>query len=115
MDHTRYTIKLDFETIKIPPVTDILVSGSDYMHGKFGIFESFKFLAPDEYEFHDYSNNQHPNISLIVINKKLLQKVKKTRILKVLENNVFPYVDKSEAVNINFSIKYYIDNIDIGY
>ena len=114
MDHTRYTIKLDFEAIKIPPVTDILVLGSDYRHGKLGIFESFKFLVPDEFEFYDYDNEKYPNISSIAINKKLLKKINLKRIFKVLEDNVFSHVDEEEAININFSVKYYVDNIDLG-
>jgi len=114
MDHTRYTVRLDFEAIKIPPVTDILVLGSDYKHGKLGIFESFKFLAPNEFEFHDYNNEKHPNISSIAINKKLLRKIALKRILKVLEDNVFSHVDEVEAININFSVRYFVDNIDIG-
>lgn len=114
MDHTRYTVKLDFEAIKIPPVTDILVLGSEYKHGKLGIFESFKFLAPDEFDFYDYNDKMHSNISSIAISKKLLKKINIKRIIKVLEENVFSHVDESEAININFTVKYYVENIDIG-
>ncbi len=113
MNNSRYSIRIDFETIKIPPVTDILVLGSAYRHGRLGILESFKFLVPDEFEYFDYTKKIYPNIGTLVISKKLLKKIPYDRILKVLETNVFKNVEESEAININFNVRYYVDNIEI--
>ncbi len=62
---TKYEVRLNFEAIKLPPVTDILVSGSNYQHGKLGIFESLRFLAPDQYEAHDVSLEDFPNVGTV--------------------------------------------------
>ncbi len=114
MNHSRYSVRIDYEAIKIPPVTDILVLGSAYKHGKLGILEAFKFLVPDEFEYFDYTNKSYANIGTLVINKKLINKIPFERILKVLEGNVFKNVEESEAININFNVRYYVDNIEIG-
>jgi len=114
MNKERYNIRLDFEAIKIPPVTDILVLGSNYKHGKIGIFESFKYLVPEKYLFHDYDDENNNNVGTIVISKKILRRMGYEKIIQVLKENVFPYIDESEAINVNFNIRQYVEGIEIS-
>lgn len=113
MPQYRYEVRLDFEAVRLPPVTDILVLGSRYKHGKLGVFESFKFLAPDQYDFHDVDNLDHPNIGSVVVNKQVLRRLEYQQVERVLAEHVFPFLDEGEAVNVNFTVRRFVEGIEL--
>ena len=59
MDRAKmsYTANLDFETIKLPPVTDILVLGKKVPQGKQGILHSFELILPDTFVLHEINES----------------------------------------------------------
>ncbi len=113
MPQYRYEVRLDFEAVKLPPVTDILVLGSRYTHGKLGIFESFRFLVPDQYDFYDVDNPKHPNIGSVVVSKQVVRRLAYPQVEKVLAEHVFPFLDESEAVNVNFTVRRFTEGIEL--
>jgi hypothetical protein len=107
----NYSVNLDFESIKLPPVTDILVLGKKVPQGKHGILHSFELILPDTFELIEVENAAFPTIDAVIINKAILMKLPKAEILHVLEENVFPYVARGETIKVNFDVRIYQKNI----
>jgi len=112
MDHKKrkYSVNLEFESIKLPPVTDVLVLGKKYPQGKIGVMESFRFIAPDEFEMFDI-NDDYPNVEAILVNKKILGRLPISEIRSILGEYVFPHVSRGEAVRVNFTVKIAFEGI----
>ena len=106
-----YSINLDFETIKLPPVSEILILGKKVLQGKFGILHSFQLISPDVFEFLDFSGEYNENIEAVIINKGILKKLPRETVLKILEEHVFPFVSKGETVKVNFDVRIFQKDI----
>ncbi|WP_299523587.1 hypothetical protein [uncultured Lutibacter sp.] len=98
----KYIVNLSFEEIKLPPFEEILVLGKHSPHGKQGISKSFDLLIPNGFEIID---SDHENVDCVFVNKRILSKMPKERILKILEANVFPYVSEKEILKVDFKVK----------
>lgn len=110
--HTpTYSVNLRFEAIKLPPVTDILVLAKKHPHGKIGIMESFKFMAPDEFEMFDIGE-ESPEIEAVLINKRILKRMDATKVIAVLARYVFPYASSGEALKVTFDVRLAFENIN---
>lgn len=114
MDKVKYSINLNMEPIKLPPVSDILVLARKHPQGKIGVMESFRFIAPDEFEMFDV-NSEHPVVEAILVNKKILARVPKDVLLTVLAEHVFPYMSQGEAVKVDLNVKLTFENIKGEY
>ncbi len=101
----KHEVRLSFEAIKLPPVTDILVLGSHYQHGKLGIFESLKILAPGQFSSFDINMEEFPNIGIIFVSNRILKRIDIDKLTEVLGKYVFPYIDEIEAINVDLSVK----------
>jgi len=97
--------------VKLPPVTDILILAKKYPQGIQGISQAFKLIAPDEFEFVEFREEQYDVIKAVLINKKILKRLPLQKILSILETNVFPYLSKEETVNVNFKVNISVSNI----
>ncbi|MBN2494106.1 MAG: hypothetical protein JXR96_05915 [Deltaproteobacteria bacterium] len=100
----QYLVSLSLEPIKLPPVSDILVLAKRHPQGKIGVMESFKFIAPDEFEMIDIDEGDE-TVEAVLINKKILKRLPQNEILATLKKYVFPHVSKGEAVKVDFSVK----------
>ncbi|SNR35767.1 hypothetical protein [Lutibacter flavus] len=98
----KYTVNLSFEEIKLPPFEEILVLGKHSPHGKQGISRSFDLLIPNGFEIID---TDHDNVDCVFVNKRILTKMPKEKILKILMSNVFPYVSEKEIIKVDFKVK----------
>lgn len=107
----NYAVNLDFEVIKLPPVTDILVLGKKVPQGKIGILHSFELILPDVFELIEDVGDGHENIDAVIVNKALLKKLSKEKIIDILREYVFPYIAKGEAVKVNFNVHIFYKNI----
>ena len=112
-----YLVDLDFEAIKLPPVTDILVLGKRVPQGKHGILNSFDLVLPDTFLMHEINDPDFPQIDAVIINKTILLKIPIEEIVNILHINVFPYVSRDETIKVNFNIHIFHKNItgDISY
>ena len=119
MDQSKmsYTVNLDFEAIKLPPVTDILVLGKKVPQGKQGILHSFELILPDTFALHEINDPEFPNIDAVIINKTITTKLPINKLIDILKEHVFPYVSRGETIKVNISIHIYQKNItgDIEY
>ena len=106
-----YTVNLDFEPIKLPPVTDILVVGKKVPQGKNGILRSFDLILPDVFELIDEGECAHENVEAVIINKSILSKLPKDKVINILKEYVFPYVTKGESLKVNFNVRICYRNI----
>jgi hypothetical protein len=113
MDQARmsYRVNLDFEVIKLPPVTDILVLGKKVPQGKQGILHSFDLILPDTFEMFEISDPDCPHIDAVIVNKAILAKMPNQEVVTILKENVFPYVVRGETIKVNFSVHIYQENI----
>lgn len=106
-----YTINLSFEEIKLPPFQDILVLAKNSVQGKIGLSKSFELLVPNGFETIDVDFN---NIETVFVNKNILVKMQKEKIIQILEKNVFPFISEGELISVNFRINIAVKNIVIN-
>ncbi|MBN2166174.1 MAG: hypothetical protein JW717_07860 [Marinilabiliaceae bacterium] len=108
----RFSIHLAFEEIRLPPFDDILVVGKKCPQGKVGLYKSFEFLVPNEYEVVEID---HEVVEAVYINKKLLKKIEKEKIITLLSSKVFPYISISEIIRVDFKIRVSYDPIEFEH
>jgi hypothetical protein len=109
---SNYSVTLDFEAVKLPPVTDILILAKKYPQGIHGVSQAFKLIAPDEFDFIEFMEDQYDIIEAVLINKKILKRLPVQEILTILETHVFPYISKGEAINVNFGVNIRVTSIE---
>ncbi len=97
----KYAVTLSFEEIKLPPFEEILVLGKNSPHGKQGISKSFDLLIPNGFEIID---SNHQNVDCVFVNKRILAKMPKERILQILTDNIFTYVSDKEIIKVDFKV-----------
>ncbi len=97
----KYSVNLSFHEIKLPPFEDILVLGKHSPHGKTGISKSFELLIPNGFSIIESS---HENVDCVFINKRILSKMTKERIIRILSEKVFPFITEAEIVKVDFKI-----------
>ncbi|MFH1216642.1 MAG: hypothetical protein V1706_09085 [Pseudomonadota bacterium] len=98
----EFNISLSFESVNLPPVTDILVLGRKFPQGTNGVTQAFKFIAPDEFECIKEEN--HSLVGVVFVSKKILLKIPAKNLLAILEKYVYPYVSDEEAIKVDINI-----------
>jgi hypothetical protein len=111
-DHTvKYSVKLAFEEIKLPPFEEILILGKKCPQGKVGVYKSFEFLVPNEYESFEV---QSDIVEAVFISNRLLKKISKEAIITILEEKVFPYISECEILKVDFKLKVMYDTFEMN-
>lgn len=105
----KYSINLSFEEIKLPPFEDILVLGKNSPHGKLGLNKSLGLLLPNGFELVEIGEG---NVEAVFINRKILAKISKEKIIDILGAHVFQYVSESELLRVNFKVLVSCTNIE---
>lgn len=100
-DSKKYSIKLSFEEAKLPPFQDILVLGKYSLQGKVGLGKSFELLVPNSFEMIevDYSS-----VEAIFVNKRILAKMPREKVLGLLTEKVFPFISEGELIKVDFHV-----------
>lgn len=106
----QYSVTMSFHSIKLPPVTDILILGKKFPHGKIGVSEAFKLIAPDEFDMYEI-NEESDIIEAVLINRMILKRMPAEKVIDILRQKVFPYVSKGEAIKVDFTVTMSFDNI----
>jgi hypothetical protein len=106
---TKYTVRLGFEEIKLPPFEDILVIGKKSPQGKEGISKLFELLVPNEFETIEVDDQK---VEAVYINRKILKKIEFKKIMYMLKKKVFPYISPSEILRVDFKLKINYETID---
>lgn len=105
----KYSIDLSFEEIKLPPFQDILILGKNSQHGKIGILKSFELLVPNGFEIVEVHDD---NVEAVFVNKRILNKIAKEKILEILKDKVFSFVSDGELLKVDFKITISYSNIE---
>ncbi len=102
MDNTiKYTISLSFQEIKLPPFDEILILGKNSPHGKHGISKSFELLLPNGFEIIDVGEGK---IDAVFVNRRILAKLPKDKLIKLLRDKVFPHVSEGELLKVDLKV-----------
>jgi len=109
LSNKKYSIQLSFEEINLPPFEDILIVGKKCPQGKIGLYKSFELLVPNEFEVFEIDD---VIVGSVFINKRVLKKLNKDRVISILREKVFPYVSESEILKVGFKLKIYYDSIE---
>jgi len=104
----KYSVQLSFEEIRLPPVEDILILGKKSPQGRVGVYQSFELLVPNEFDVFEIDDLV---VEAVFINKRVLKKMDKDRIINILEEKVFPFVSESEILKVDFKLTIFYDSI----
>lgn len=105
----KFSVQLSFEEIRLPPFEDILILGKKCPQGKIGVYKSFEFLVPNEFEIFEIEDEI---VEAIFINKRVLKKLNKDKIIAILRQKVFPYVSESEILKVDFKLRIFYDFVE---
>ena len=108
-----YSINLSFEEIKLPPFQEILVIGKNSPQGKIGISKSFELLIPNGFEIFDDIGCE--KVEAVFVNKRILKKMPKEKMLAVLSEKVFPFISEGELVRVDFKVKVSYNEIEVTF
>ena len=97
----KYSISLSFQEIKLPPFDEILIICKNSPHGKHGISKSFELLLPNGFEVIDIDKDK---IEAIFVSKRILAKLPKDKLIKLLQDKVFPYVSEGELLKVDLKV-----------
>jgi hypothetical protein len=100
-DVKKYTINISFEEAKLPPFRDILVMGRHSLQGKIGLGKSFELMVPNSFEMIELDDE---HAEAIFVNKKILVKMPKEKIIAILKDRVFPFVSRGELLKVDFRV-----------
>jgi len=105
----QYEISLEFTRVKLPPVTDILILGKKYPHGKHGVLQAFKYIAPDEFELLEIKDNE--TVEALLVDKRIIKRLPEKKLISILEKYIFPYIASDEAIKVDLDLKVLCTNI----
>lgn len=105
----KHSVNLSFEEIKLPPFQDILILGKNSRQGKIGILKSFELLVPNGFEIVEVNEE---NVEAVLVNRRILAKIARDKILSILRDKVFPFVSESELLKVDFKVVISYTNIE---
>lgn len=98
----KVSVSISFETVELPPFSDILILGKRCPHGKMGISRCMNLMSPDAFDLVELETDA---AEVMLVNKRILKKVSKEKIIELLSETVFPYITNSEVVRVDFKTK----------
>jgi len=105
----KFSVQLSFEEIRLPPFEDILILGRKCPQGRIGVYKSFELLIPNEFETFEIEDQI---VEAIFVNKRVLKKLDKDKIIEILREKVFPYVSECEILKVDFKLRIYYDSVE---
>ncbi len=105
----KFSVQLSFEEIRLPPFEDILILGRKSPQGRIGVYKSFELLVPNEFETFEIEDEV---VEAIFVNKRVLKKLDKDKIIEILREKVFPYVSECEILKVDFKLRIYYDSVE---
>lgn len=105
----KFSVQLSFEEIRLPPFEDILILGKKCPQGKIGVYKSFELLVPNEFETFEIDDEI---VEAIFVNKRVLKKLDKDKIISILREKVFPYISESEILKVDFKLRIFYDSVE---
>ncbi|MCB1053818.1 MAG: hypothetical protein H6510_05265 [Acidobacteria bacterium] len=107
-DRVHYSVSLMFENVALPPFQDILVLTKKSPHGKLGVISSLNYLQPEQFEVLEV---EHEIVEALLINRRILKRLSAPKIIEILNEKVFPFVEKGEVVKVDFKVRISYENL----
>ena len=98
----QFNVSLSFEKAQLPPFSDILLLGRRSPIGISGITKSIEYLVPDNFEVMPLDEAV---VEAMVVNKAILKRMSKEKLLEVLRTAVFPYMSESEIMKVDLTVR----------
>lgn len=105
----KFSVQLSFEEIRLPPFEDILILGRKCPQGKVGVYKSFEFLVPNEFETFEMEDDI---VEAVFVHKRILRKLNEDKVISILREKVFPYVSESEMLKVDFKLRIFCDSVE---
>ena len=105
----KFSVQLSFEDIRLPPFDDILILGKKCPQGKIGVYKSFEFLVPNEFEAFEVEDEA---VEAVFINKRVLKKLTKDKVISILKEKVFSFVADNEVLKVDFKLKIFYESVE---
>lgn len=105
----KFSIQLSFEEIRLPPFEDILILAKKCPQGIIGVNKSFEFLVPNEFEAFSVEDEV---VEAVFVNKRVLKKLDKDKVISILREKVFPYISESEIIKVDFKLRIFQDSVE---
>lgn len=111
MEEIKCSISLSFESISLIPFSDILILGSMISPGKVEVAKCLQNFESNEFELILLDDDI---VEVLLINKKILQRMPKDKVIEILRENVFPYMKEEEIIKVDFNLVISMENIEIS-
>ncbi|MFH2059460.1 MAG: hypothetical protein ABIJ59_11240 [Pseudomonadota bacterium] len=95
-------VTLSFEKTSLPPFEDILVLGNDCPLGMNGVGQCLDLLVPDGYDRHEVDDD---HVAAVIINKNIIRRMSAEKVIKLLQERVFPFVGSREIIKVDFKVR----------
>jgi len=105
----RFSVRLGFEEIRLPPFEDILILGKKCPQGKIGVYKSFDLLVPNEFEVFEIDD---AIVEAVFINRRILKKLDKDKVIKILQEKIFLYMSECEVLKVDFKLRIFYDSVE---
>ena len=63
--------------------------------------KSFELLVPNSFEMIEIDDN---NVEAIFVNKRILAKIPKEKVISILAEKVFPFISEGELIKVDFHV-----------
>ena len=97
----KYSVNITCEEVSMPPFRDILILAKKCPHGIQGVSQCLKFLSPDAFEYLELKDE---HVEAVLISKAILKRLPAAKVIEILKENVFPYINTGEIVKVDFKI-----------
>lgn len=104
-----YSVKMDFETVTLPPFKDILILAKKCPVGMSGITKCMGLMTPDGFDLVELDDSI---VEAIIINKQITKRLPLAEVLAILKAKVFPSISQGEIVKIDFHVKISYNRIE---
>jgi len=97
----KYSVNITCEEVSLPPFRDILILAKKCHHGIKGVSQCLKFLSPDVFEYLELKDE---HVEAVLISKAILKRLPADKVIEILKENVFPYINTGEIVKVDFKV-----------
>ena len=95
-------INISFESVNLPPITDIIVLGKNSNLDPSTVLHAVNVLSKGDCVLFD--THEHPGVDAVIVSNHTLKKLKWEVIYSVLSKYVFPYIEPGEMVNVELKV-----------
>lgn len=101
-----FSLSIAFEKAQLPPFNDVLLLGHKSPVGMSGIMKSIEFLVPNNFEVIPFEDQ---TVEAMVVNKAILKRMPKDKLIAVLKEAVIPYMSENEIMKVDLVVRIHME------